>query len=220
MNWHTRQNDIPNRAWSPSLPVIPDNEQRWFTQDEVRQIVAAANKQYKPLFQLAGFSGLRSGEISGLHVEDIDYAHEMVHVRRSVWRGIEIPVKTKKGYRDVAIDSVTLWMIKEYLGGRTTGRVFQTCNGTPLENHNIVRQVLKPICKRLGIEPGGMHAFRHGRVSHLQMNNVPGDFTKNQVGHSSLRTTSLYTHFPESFVRDTVEKLAVACTQKDPLHTN
>ena len=81
-------------------------------------------------------------------------------------------------------------------------------NGTPLETHNVVRQVLKPLCKGLGIMPGGMHAFRHGRVSHLQTNNVPADFTKSQVGHSSLRTTSGYTHFPENFARETVERLA------------
>jgi integrase len=126
---------------------------------------------------------------------------------------LEVSTKTKKGYRDVFIDSSTVQMLKAHLGSRTTGRVFQTKNGTPLENHNIVRQVLKPICKRLGIALGGMHAFRHGRVSHLQANNVPGDFTKNQVGHSSLRTTSGYTHFTESFFRETVERLSVSSTQ-------
>jgi integrase len=115
--------------------------------------------------------------------------------------------------RDVFVDSGTIQMLREHLGGRTTGRVFQTKNRTPLENHNIVRQVLKLICKRLGIEAGGMHAWRHGRVSHLQANNVPGDFTKNQVGHSSLRTTSGYTHFTEAFFRDTVERLSGFCTQ-------
>lgn len=206
MNWHAQQNDEPKRTWYPSLPMILDTEQRWFSQDEMRQIIAAAKGQYKPLFQLAGGSGLRSGELTGLHVEDLDFVRGVVRVRRSVWRGREVSTKTKKGFRDVFVDSTTVQMLKEYLGGRTTGRVFQTCNGTPLENHNIVRQVLKPICKRLGIKPGGMHAWRHGRVSHLQASNVPSDFTKNQVGHSSLRTTSGYTHFSEAFIRDTVER--------------
>lgn len=213
MNWHAQQNDEPKRAWYPSLPEIPEIEQRWFTQEEMRRIVAAAKGQYKVLFHLAGFSGLRSGELSGLHVEDIDFVRGVIRVRRSVWRGIEVSTKTKKGYRDVFVDSSTVQMLKVHLGGRTTGRVFQTKNGTPLENHNIVRQVLKPICKRLGIEAGGMHAWRHGRVSHLQANNVPGDFTKNQVGHSSLRTTSGYTHFTEAFFRDTVERLSGFSTQ-------
>ena len=67
--------------------------------------------------------------------------------------------------------------------------------GTPLENRDICRRVLTPICGRLGIVPGGMHAFRHGRVSHMQANMMPGDFVMSQIGHSSLRITSNYTHF-------------------------
>ncbi len=116
--------------------------------------------------------------------------------------------KTRKGYRDVFIDTTTGEMLRNHLGVRTAGRVFETRNGTPLETHNVVRQVLKPLCKSIGIMPGGMHAFRHGRVSHLQQNGVPPDFTKSQVGHSSLRTTSGYTHFSENFARETVERLA------------
>lgn len=206
MNWHSQQNDEQPRKWYPTLPVVPEGGQRWFTQDEIRRIVEAARKQYKVLFHLAGSSGLRAGELFGLHVDDIDFERRMIHVRRSVWRGQEVTPKTRSGYRDVFIDSVTVQLLKNYLGTRTAGRVFQTRNGTPLEDHNVVRQVLKPLCKRLGIAHGGMHAFRHGRVSHLQQNGVPPDFTKSQVGHSTLRMTSLYTHFSEAFARETVEK--------------
>src|SRR5258707_15548245 len=100
--------------------------QRWFTQDEMRRIVAVAKGQYKVMFHLAGFSGLRSGELSGLHVEDIDFVRGIVKVRRSVWRGREVSTKTKKGYRDVFIDSSTVQMLKENLGIRSTGRGFET----------------------------------------------------------------------------------------------
>jgi integrase len=208
MNWHAQQNDAQPRRWYPILPMIPDDEQRWFTQAEIRRLVEAADGQYKLLFHLAGSSGLRAGELFGLHVEDLKLERGVVRVRRSVWRGQEVTPKTRKGYRDVFIDSTTVQMLRDHLGCRTTGRVFETRNGTPLETHNVVRQVLKPLCMRLGIVPGGMHAFRHGRVSHLQSNGVPADFTKSQVGHSSLRTTSGYTHFSEDFARETVERLA------------
>jgi integrase len=220
MNWHFQQNDEPPRKWYPKLPDIVQDEQRWFTPDEVRRIVAAAKGQYKVLFHLAGFSGLRFGELAGLHVECIDFTNGVILVKRSVWRGVEVSTKTKNGYRKVDVNSATVEMLKKHLGGRTTGRVFQTRNGTPLENHNVVRQVLQPICKRLGIAPGGCHAFRHGRVSLMRMENVPGDLIKEQIGHSDLRTTSGYTHFSKEFVRDTVERLAGSCTQNADVHTN
>jgi integrase len=208
MNWHAQQNDEQPRKWYPTLPIIPEDEQRWFTQDEGRRIVEGAKGQYKVLFHLASFSGLRAGELFGLHVEDLDLNRGLIRVRRSVWRGQEVTPKTRKGYRDVFIDSVTVQMLLNHLGSRTAGRIFETRNGTPLDTHNVVRQVLKPICDRLGIVPGGMHAFRHGRVSHLQQNGAPSDFTKRQVGHSSLRTTSGYTHFSETYTRELVEKMA------------
>src|ERR1700677_1081027 len=208
MNWHSQQNDEQPRKWYPNLPVIPEDEQRWFTQDEIKRLVEAAKGQYKVLFHLAGFSGLRAGELFGLHIEDLDSTRGVIHVRRSVWRGQEVTPKTRNGYRDVFIDSVTVRFLKEHLGERTSGRVFQSHNGTPLDTHNVVRQVLKPLCKRLGMAPAGMHAFRHGRVSHLQQQGAPAEFTKKQVGHSSLRPTNGYTHFSEVYIRETVEKLA------------
>jgi integrase len=208
MNWHAQQNDEQPRKWYPNLPVVPEDEQRWFTQDEIKRLVVSAKGQYRVLFHLAGFSGLRAGELFGLRVEDLDPVRGVIHVKRSVWRGREVTPKTRKGYRDVFIDSVTVRMLQEHLGTKTSGRIFETQNGTPLDTHNVVRQVLKPSCKRLGIVPGGMHAFRHGRVSHLQQQGAPSEFTKRQVGHSSLRTTGGYTHFSETFIRETVEKLA------------
>jgi integrase len=212
MNWHAQQNDEQQRRWYPTLPTIPDVEQRWFTQEEIGQIIKAARGQYKVLFHLAGSSAVRAGELFGLHVEDLDSDRGLIRVRRSVYRGKEVSVKTKKGYRDVWLDANTVRVLREHLAGRTSGRVFQTRNGTPLSDWNVVRQVLHPICDRLGIRRGGLHAFRHGRVSHLQASNVPPDFTKSQVGHSSLRTTSAYTHFEEKYNRELVERVASSWT--------
>ncbi len=208
MNWHARQGDQPPRKWYPDLPAEKMGEQRWFTQEEIGKIVNAAEGQHKVLLHLAGASALRAGELFGLHVEDVDLKRGVVHVRRSVWLGRELCPKTSRGYREVWIDWATVQMLREFLGGRTSGRVFQTRNGTPLNESNVLKQVLYPICDRLGIPRGGLHAFRHGRVSHLQQNAVPPDFTKSQVGHSSLRTTSRYTHFSERYKREIVDVLA------------
>ena len=110
-------------VWYPTLPTIPEEEQRWFTPNEVRLIVEAAQGQYKVLFHLAAYSGLRSGELAGLLVQDLDFARGMIRVRRSVWKGMEVAPKTRRGYRDVWIDSATVQMLKEHLGSRSRLRV-------------------------------------------------------------------------------------------------
>src|ERR1700751_2878321 len=132
MNWNAQQNDEQPRKWYPTLPTIPDDEQRWFTQAEFWRLVEAADGQYKLLFQLAGSSGLRAGELFGLHVEDLDLNRGVIRVRRSVWQGKEVTPKTRKGYRDVWIDSATRRMLRDHLGSRTAGRIFQSRRGTPL----------------------------------------------------------------------------------------
>ena len=95
MNWQSQQGDELLRKWYPSLPTIPDVEQRWFTQQETGRIVNEAEGQYKVLFHLAGVSGLRAGELFGLHVDDLDMDRGVIHVRRSVWRWHEVSPKLK-----------------------------------------------------------------------------------------------------------------------------
>jgi integrase len=186
------------RDWNLSMPEIPIKEQRYFTEAEMLQIVSAATGQWQVLFATLASTGLRAGEAFGLHVEDLNLNAGKLYVRRSVWRGQEVTVKTKRGYREVNIEPALIQMLEQHLGERKSGRVFQTNTGTPLSKDN-VRRKLHSVLLALGLKKGGLHAFRHGRVSILQTNGVPGDLVKEWVGHSSLRTTSRYTHFRDDY---------------------
>jgi integrase len=186
------------REWKLSLPEIPLKEQRCFSPNEMLQIINTADGQWKVLFATLATTGLRCGEAFGLHVEDLDLAAGRIYVRRSIWNGEEVSVKTKQGYRAVNIEPALVGMLIAHLGDRKGGRAFQTRTGTPFCKSN-VRRKLNQILKKLNLAPAGLHAFRHGRVSVLQQNGVPGDLVKEWVGHSNLRTTSRYTHFREEF---------------------
>ena len=58
---------------------------------------------------------------------------------------------------------------------------------------------MRSLLNQVGLTPGGLHAFRHGRVSVLQTSGVPGDLIKDWIGHSSLNQTARYTHFRDDF---------------------
>jgi integrase len=118
----------------------------------MQRIIAAATGIYKVLFQLAAYSGMRGCELAGLYVEDVDFVRGFVHVQRSLTYGIEGPTKNRKK-RTVFLDSVTLSMLREFIGTRTTGRIFQSKNGRPLDMHDVSRRVLAGICERLGVCP-------------------------------------------------------------------
>jgi len=202
--------EIDTSVWKLKLPMIPQTDQRWFTPEEVEKIINASEGQYKVLFRLAYASGMRGSELFGLHVEDFDFDRRTVRVVRSTWRNIETTCKTDGSYRTVYLDSLTVECLRKHLAGRTTGRVFMTERGTPLKVGDVDTDVLGPLCKELGIPRGGMHAFRHGRVSKMQDAGVNEKIIQTEVGHSSLRMTRRYTHFSASQRRDIAEKLAVS----------
>jgi integrase len=186
------------RDWNLALPEIPVKEQRCFSPDEMRRIVDAADGQWHVLFATLAGTGMRCGEAFGLHVDDLDLVTGRIFIRRSVWNGEEVSVKTKRGYRAVNIEPALVQMLAAHLGGRKSGRVFETHAGTPFCKSN-VRRKLNQILTKLNLAPAGLHSFRHGRVSVLQENGVPGDLILEWVGHSNLRTTSRYTHFRDEF---------------------
>ena len=196
------------RDWNLRYPEDPIKEQRCFSPNEMRQIVEAAPGQWKVLFATLAGTGMRCGEAFGLHVEDLDLTAGRIYIRRSVWEGEELSVKTKQGYRAVTIDPVLTEMLATHLKARSTGRVFQTRNGTPFCKRN-VRRRLNELLKELKIPKAGLHAFRHGRVSVLQAMGVPGDLVKEWVGHSNLHTTSRYTHFQDDFRRQVASQVTL-----------
>jgi integrase len=188
------------RDWKLTFPQQqdPDKEQRYFTQDEMIQMVNAADGQWKVLFALLAGTGLRAGEAFGLEIEDLDLTAGLIRVRRSIWNGKVVTVKTKRAKRPINIEPTIVEMLSAHIGERTSGRVFQTRTGAPLSKSN-VRRKLNQLLTSLKLKPAALHAFRHGRVSMLQANGVPGDLVKLWVGHSNLETTSNYTHFPQEY---------------------
>src|SRR5438552_8121827 len=60
-------------------------------------------------------------------------------------------------------------LVKEYIGARKNGFLFETSRGLPMSPRNITRDSLHPILKEMGRESAGFHTFRRFRESILQM---------------------------------------------------
>lgn len=198
----------PERASGWHLKFkVPRKEQRYLRPEEVKRIIDEAKGQYKLIFELDFNAGFRFGELAGLHVEDLDFEHSMIHIRRTAYKNQMTEPKTDAGYRNVPITRNLMAKLKKHVGDRQSGLVFSSKRGTPLRHSEVNRSVLKPICKKLGIAKVTTHAFRHGRVSYLQKNRVPGDMIKSWIGHSSLKITSGYTHFSPEDEREVIDSL-------------
>jgi integrase len=119
------------RDWN-LLPAIPFNEQRYFSTEEMVQIITAAKGQnaaeilqWRTLFALLAGMGLRCGEVFGLHVANLDLNNGRIYVRRSVYQQHEVSVKTRKGNRVVHIEAVLVQMLRQHLSGRTSAACFK-----------------------------------------------------------------------------------------------
>jgi integrase len=85
-------------------------------------------------------------------------------------------------------------MMKDHIGDRTFGYVFQSRRGSPVRLNNILRRALHPLLRELKMPMAGMPAFRHYRCSFLVEHNVPIPVIKQWIGHGSENMIRRYTH--------------------------
>lgn len=177
-----------------------EREAPCFAPRQMASIVSkASDRQMKAFFATAAGTGMRSGELCGLRIEDVDMENGIISVRRSAWEGGEQTPKTKNAVRKIGIDAEVVRILRDHIGNRRFGYVFQARNGNPLRESNILRRELHPILKVLGIPKCGLHAFRHGRVSFLVENNVPLPVIRLWIGHGSDQMVARYTHARPQF---------------------
>jgi integrase len=190
----------------PSRDEVED-EPRCYLAEEVEKIVEGAKGQYKVLFKLAAETGARAGELYALTVGDLLFAHSVIRVNKSMYRQKTGSPKTKNATRWVNVKPYVMEMLKTHLNGRTEGLVFQTKRKTPLANCVVLNKHLHPLLRKVGLDRGGMHGFRHHRVSTLVMAGTAIGVIKKWIGHGSEEMVNRYTHLRPDFMQSELERV-------------
>jgi integrase len=192
-----------------SYPTKSDVEEdpRCFLSEEVTQIVDSAKGQYKMLFKLAAETGARAGELYALTVEDLLFDHTVVRVNKSMFQQKAGSPKTKNATRWINVKPYVMDMLRRHLNGRTEGLVFVSKRNTPLINSTVLNKHLHPLLRKLGLKRGGMHAFRHHRVSTLVMAGTPVEVIKKWIGHGSEEMIRRYTHLRPDFMQNELARV-------------
>jgi integrase len=100
--------------------------------DVLNQHRATHSDSHSSLFALVAGTGMRRGELAGLHVEDLDLDNCVIYVRRNVWNGRELAPKTRNALREIDIDPGLADLLRQHIGGKKTGRVFEARNANRL----------------------------------------------------------------------------------------
>jgi integrase/recombinase XerD len=172
--------EIERPKRSRRLPVV-------LSLEEVRAILEGlGNLKHRVMLMLVYSAGLRVGEVVKLKPEDIDSERKMIHVRSGKGRkdrytllsGVVLEVLREywKAYKP------RTWLFEGYIPGR------------PYSIRSAER-VFEVAAKKAGIQKDvSIHTLRHSFATHLLEQGTDIRFIQELLGHSSVRTTEIYTH--------------------------
>ncbi len=180
--------DLPRRPREKTLPVV-------LSTAEVRQILACLQQlRYRVCLTTIYSCGLRLLEGVRLQVSDIDSGRRMLHIRHG------------KGDKDryVPLPEGTLKLLRQYWSTHrhpvwlfpapTRAGVPQSSATQPMDESGVQR-AFKAALHDSGVQKNAsVHTLRHSYATHLLEAGVNLRLIQAYLGHSSPKTTALYTH--------------------------
>jgi integrase len=154
---------------------------------------AVRGHPYENIYVIAIYTGMRQGEILGIHKEDLDLEHGIINVQHQVQpikgKGLTITqVKTDKSKRPVTLPETALKALKEHVKDDKSGLIFTTSNGKPHWSSNIFRH-FKNVSSSLGLPDVNFHSLRHSHATLLLQAGTHPKIVQERLGHSSIALT-------------------------------
>jgi integrase len=168
------------------LPIVEVSKQRRpsITADTMAEFAKVKSPKYRMLFILAASSGCRIAELLGLEIKDLldDFTTVRV-IQQAKGTKLTRELKTANSERLIDVCPDVAVLLRAFLGGRSSGLVFSSRNGKPLNPSNICNRAIHPLLQMNGLPLGGSHIFRRFRMTWLRENAVPADIERFWLGH-------------------------------------
>ena len=181
---------VEGRKLDPELIHRPKREKvlpNVLSKEEVKLILQSPiNIKHRSMLSLIYSCGLRRSELLNLKLNDIDSKRLVLVIRQS------------KGRKDriVPLSEKILHMLREYyIAYKPKKWVFEGQNGQGPYDERSIANVLKQAVEKAGItKPVSLHWLRHSYATHLLESGTDLRYIQEIQGHSSSRTTEIYTH--------------------------
>ncbi|MEU2798156.1 tyrosine-type recombinase/integrase [Streptomyces sp. NPDC007117] len=229
-----REDELPrNVARNVKTTTHQPRRFRPLTAAEARQFLDAARAdRLHALYELALRTGLRKGELLGLHWEDLDLNAGTASIQRSLQRtrtgGLtHLPTKTRASERRIALPTECIHSLKEHkqqqdkeretAGSAWTdsGLVFTTPTGRPLDPANLTRR-FRSFLNRAGLRRIRFHDLRHSTATLLLEQGVDLIVIKELLGHAHIGVTAgVYAHVRLRLQRQAIDTLGDALGAHD-----
>ncbi|MFF7091010.1 tyrosine-type recombinase/integrase [Streptomyces rubradiris] len=194
---------------SIGLPPIVVKPPQWFTLDQAQSILDELPTAWKTMCLLGFYTGLRWGELSGLHCHRIDRRRSRLFVVEvNTKSGIKEYPKSSKSRREVPLPPHVLEALEPHIHRLDRDAlVFTTITksraGRRLDDGNWRRQTWWPVDAACYFDNDGEqqpvphyspHPMRHTCASWLVQKGVSLYEVQHLLGHESFQTTPRYAH--------------------------
>ena len=156
------------------------------SEEEVAKIInATENLKYKAILMTIYSAGLRVSELTNLKIKDVDSNRMQIRVVQSKGKKDRY---TLLGHKTLEIlrKYITVYKPKEWL--------FEGKEGEPYAPRTI-QEILKKSVDKVGLKKKiSVHTLRHSFATHLLEAGTDIRYIQSLLGHSSGKTTEIYTH--------------------------
>jgi integrase len=207
--------------------VERSGEQRFPTIADLYEIANLIPRRYRALILLAGFGGLRQGELFALRRGDVDLERGTVRVERKRLRlqsgeVIEDDPKSAAGRRTVSVPEAVTEELERHLdtfcGPGDDDYVFTSPEGYPLERSNFRYRVWVPATEAAGLAGLRFHDLRHAAGTLAARTGATAKELMARLGHSSSRAAMIYQHAAEERDRLIAERLDAMIAEERQLN--
>jgi len=198
--------------------------------DQIRKFLkTTASDRLHALYVLAVSTGLRQGEILGLHWQDIDLKTAALSVRRQLSEDAGVlqltEPKTDKGRRRVDLPEFAVEVLREHrkrmlAEGHPGPWVFCDSEGNPIRKSNMLRRSFFPLLLEAKVPRIRFHDLRHSAATLLLSQGVHPKIVQERLGHSQISLTlDTYSHVLPSMQREAAAKLDKLFADEAPAET-
>ena len=222
-----------NAAAAAKAPRVHRKEQQTWTPEQLSEFLnGTVAERLHPVFLLLATTGLRRGEVAGLRWADVDLdagVLSVVHTLTTVKGNVtESTTKTIKSRRQVALDSVTVAVLKAhrirqneerlFVGPAWTdhGFVFAEPDGSFLHPDKISRR-LRKLVQDSALPYVRLHDLRHTHATLALRAGIHPKIVSERLGHATVGITlDLYSHVSPGLDQQAAEKVAALLTLDVP----
>ena len=171
---------------------VPRTEVNPFSLDEVERLIKIAPDDFKAYYTIRFFTGLRTGEIDGLHWDKVDLDKKQIYIDQSLVKGEMTDAKTDGSNRVIKLTDrvVSAFQIQMQATKHLGPFVFCKKDGKQFNYQTISRVIWEPMLERLKFKYRNPYQTRHTYATLLLAAGESPEWIAQQMGHST--TTMLF----------------------------